>query len=208
MNREYPAGLHPKICFRIPDYFNDLVTGIYSVTHSFIQNNKDVSCLPESQRQLVQHHGYNNIAMFCGPVVARHLHLFENKGFINAIDLTFGVKNRQCSEYIASKLDHDPYFMMFVMAIFIFSSNSCTSFHSEQSVFCDSANVALSLFRIQNAYTEITWKYLIYRYPFEDVVKRFDNLIRCFIVAQNSLVLMENDRQHEEILDAFINETE
>ncbi|UJR34839.1 hypothetical protein I4U23_027620 [Adineta vaga] len=205
---EHTADLYPKICFKIPDYYNDLITTMYSVTHSFIDNNHDVSCLPESQRQLVHHHGYNNLAMFCGPVVARHLHLLENQGFITALDLSFGVKNRQCSEFIASKLDYDPYFIMFVMAIYIFSSSSCTSFRSKQMFTCDDDNAAMSLFRIQNVYTEVTWKYLIYRYSFEDVVRRFDNLIRCFIIAQNSLAVMQNDCQHEEILNSFINQTE
>ena len=199
-----PLESCPKICFNVPSYYNDLIAGIYSVTHTFIYNNQDVHALPEFERQLVNCHGYNNIAMFCGPVVARNLHLFENRAFIHSIDLTFGVTNRKCSEYIASKLDLDPYFIMFVMAIYIFSSSSCTSFHDQQLIVCDDVNVSLALFRIQSIYTEVTWKYLIYRYSFEDVVKRFDNLIRCFIVGQNSLTVMENDRQHDAIRESLI----
>ena len=205
---EYPSNTRPRICFKVPSYINDLIAGIYSVTHTFIYNNQDVHALPEFERQLVNCHGYNNIAMFCGPVVARNLHLFENRAFIHSIDLTFGVTNRKCSEYIASKLDLDPYFIMFVMAIYIFSSSSCTSFHDQQLIVCDDVNVSLILFRIQSIYTEAAWKYLIYRYAFEDAVKRFDNLIQCFIMAQNSLTVMDNDVQHEEIRESFIAQTE
>lgn len=206
--RDHSFESYPKICFRIPDYYHDLITSMYSVTHSFIHDNRDVSCLPVVERQLVVRHGYNNIAMFCGPVVARHLHLLENKGFVNALDLTFGVRNRRCSEYIALKLDHDPYFIILVMAIYIFSSSSYTNFDLQSLSISNDESSALTLFRIQNAYAETAWKYLIYRYPWEDVIQRFSNLIRCFIMAQDSLSLMENDREHEEILESFITETD
>jgi len=173
------------------------------------KKNPNFNSLPAYQRPIILHHGDNNLAIFAGTFIASQLKMLENFTFINALDMSYGMQARCFTQYLASKFDYDPNFMILSMAIMAFSTSSYTDFELSQTLKSDSenSNDAKAIFEIQNTYVEVTWQYLIYRYAYQEVVSRFDKLSRCLLTVPHILTEMKNTRQHQVIIGALIEET-
>ncbi|CAF5015661.1 unnamed protein product, partial [Rotaria sp. Silwood1] len=79
---------------------------------------------------------------------------------------------------------YDPIILKIVLIILILSSSNHRNInHIDMNLICDDS---LSIFRAQNIYVELLWKYILSRAAVEeDVTKLFNILIMCILYVQN-----------------------
>ena len=64
------------------------------------------------------------------------------------------------------------------------------------------------MFHIQNIYAEVTWKYLLYKYGYNQSIQRFIKLIQCLLAAINIVFDGQNIAKHLSDMQLLVEQTE
>jgi hypothetical protein len=65
-----------------------------------------------------------------------------------------------------------------------------------------------AILSIQDIYTELAWRYVLYKYGHHQAVMRFSNLIRCLFYVNDAIVEGHESREFTEMIDTVIKQTE
>lgn len=66
----------------------------------------------------------------------------------------------------------------------------------------------LTIFRVQNNYTEIMWKYFVYKYGYYQSIKQFINLLQCLLTATNTVCDAQNVEKHINDIESLVEQAE
>ena len=61
---------------------------------------------------------------------------------------------------------------------------------------------------VQDMYTELVWKYLLYKYDHHQAVIRFSNLIRYLLLVNGAIVEAHELEQFREMINCVVQKTE
>ncbi|CAF3977822.1 unnamed protein product, partial [Rotaria sordida] len=64
------------------------------------------------------------------------------------------------------------------------------------------------ILHIQGTYIELAWKYLLYKYNHEQVVKCFSDLIRCTFVIHDAIVKAQDIQWFTNAIDSITQQIE
>lgn len=102
--------------------------------------------------------------------------------------------------------DTDIIIIKLTLTIIAFSTTSYTIFTPDTSIrnFLD----IKTILSIQDNYTEILWKYLIYKYTYEQSIKHFCKLLRCLFHVNFTIVEADRIQQYTNMIDTVIQQTQ
>lgn len=167
--------------------------------------NADFHSLDTHDQSLLVHTKLKYVGAFGGCFALHSLNLYDNRGFCQSIELAYGLDTITSSRRTAARLDADAVFMKLIMAIVLFSTMDLTFFANAPPV---NFHDVKAVVRIQNVYTEVAWRYLVYKYGSDQAVVRFSNLIRCIFAANYSLACAFECGQYQDVVDVVIEKIE
>ncbi|CAF3150428.1 unnamed protein product, partial [Rotaria sp. Silwood2] len=106
---------------------------------------------------------------------------------------------------VIDQLDPDNTFIKLVFAILTFSTINYTIYR--KNVHNNLTNIKVTL-PIQDMYTDLTWRYLLYKYGHHQAVIRFSNLLRCLFAVIAAVVEAHESEKFTEMIDSVIEQTE
>ncbi|CAF5161884.1 unnamed protein product, partial [Rotaria sp. Silwood1] len=59
----------------------------------------------------------------------------------------------------------------------------------------------------QDMYTDLAWRYLLYKYGHHEAVKRFSNLTRCLFAVTGAIAEAHESQKFTEMIDSIIEQT-
>jgi len=162
---------------------------IFSSLQSLINSTADFRIMTSAEQcSLVQRNMQGLLAFYC-MLVFRESGIFDNNKTENAVMPLYGYQNVQSTKYISIRLEQDPTLVKLMLIILTFSSN-CFMINEEDIGIRDGFLYGtFRLFGSQNVYTELLWKYMMYRYGFLEAVRRFSGMIK---IALDALRLSSN----------------
>ncbi|CAF4344552.1 unnamed protein product [Rotaria sordida] len=95
--------------------------------------------------------------------------------------------------------------MKLFLAILSFSTTRCTIYSNTP---LENLSTIKKIFDIQNAYIELLWRYLLYKYNFERSVICFSNLIRCLFAINEALVEAHDFQWYTDTIDSLVQQTQ
>ncbi len=66
----------------------------------------------------------------------------------------------------------------------------------------------LEIFRIQNTYVEVLWKYLVYKYGYYESVQRFMKLIQYLLAGTVAVFESQSIEKHVNDIELLVEQTE
>ncbi|CAF4624053.1 unnamed protein product, partial [Rotaria sp. Silwood2] len=106
---------------------------------------------------------------------------------------------------VIHQLDPDNTFIKLVFAILTFSTINYTIYR--KNVHTNFINITQTLL-VQDMYTDVTWRYLLYKYGYHQAVIRFSNLLRCLFTVTAAVVEAHESEKFTEMIDSVIEQTE
>ncbi len=195
-----------KIEIHLSDTFH-LFASFYTCAQSFVSSTADFRVLTLAEQSSLFQRNLHGLFNFCGTFMLRDAGMFNNSRNESIIIPLYGEEIVRQARRIIIKLDYDSILVKIIHIIFAFSTN-CYTINYDPNMHSDA--LLRGTFRLlgsQNLYTEILWKYMIYRYGYEQTVVRFAALVKQMLDLINLSTGIYTENPHHQILvDDFVEE--
>ena len=200
-------SLHPKLRFKIDsNKVMNIVDVIYRVTEPLLQSNRTIDQLSARDRSIVLYGACDNVSCLNGCFVLRESGLLSSLAFQQGLEKTFGPIPYYLTIKAARLLGEDIILIKLALGLIAFCTSNCTIMNKDESVMY--VRDYRRFLNIQNAYAELIWKYLIYRYSFGETVIRYSNLIQCFLFQLTTRIHLQDIKDHTNAVDVLIQNIE
>ncbi|CAF3103978.1 unnamed protein product [Rotaria sp. Silwood2] len=140
-----------------------------------------------------------------GMFTLRQYKLFDYPPFYKSAEMIFQPSAAIFTKRVIDQLDPDNTFIKLVFAILTFSTINYTIYR--KNVHTNFINITQTLL-VQDMYTDVTWRYLLYKYGYHQAVIRFSNLLRCLFTVTAAVVEAHESEKFTEMIDSVIEQTE
>ncbi|UJR09480.1 hypothetical protein I4U23_013718 [Adineta vaga] len=201
---EQNSSLPPKLRSK-PSASIDVLKFFLSALQPFVECSpyfKKLSTI--SQQILIQHNSDTAGTLNCLFII-RETSALDNMTFLISCDAVYGYDILKYSIRFVSRLESNGTLIKILLLILAFSTN-CSIVTSDNSRTSRNTSNTIDLFKIQNIFVTMFWKYLIYQYGFIGGVQRLNSLMKYIL----DLLLSINERsnaQHEKMIDTIVEQT-
>ena len=172
-----------------------------------IKRSPDFQTLPiDARRALLQRNSFG-IAFFQTFILSRQLDFLNYSKFVLSVIGLYGLDSFKKVLNIYERADPDETVhkvMLFVTAFF--SNTSMVIFDSTQNM--SSTAVSMNLVRIQDFYVTMLWKYLLYRYGFNEAVRRYSSEITTMLDVYRILESIIGLKSYDEMFNMTVEQME
>ncbi|CAF1218385.1 unnamed protein product [Rotaria sordida] len=106
---------------------------------------------------------------------------------------------------LSTQLDFDMIIKKLLLAIVSFSTINLIGYTNISSI--NLSNIK-QILHIQDIYIELLWRYLLYKYNFEQTVKYFSDILRCLFTANEIMFTIEEVQWYKDQTDSLVQQTE
>lgn len=169
------------------------------------EKNGDFLSLPQNDRAILLRATVEYNTSLGGMFTARQYKFFDSIPFQKSFEMIFQPAAVALSKAIVNQLDMDDTFVKLILAIVAFSTINYTTYKENSPLNMICTKIILN---IQDKYTDLTWRYLTYKYGHQQAVSRFSNILRCLFAVIQAIVVARESPTFVEILDSVIEKTE
>lgn len=188
-------------CESVGELFASFMAG----SQLLFEKNLDFLSLNFDDRSLLLYGKLKYIAGISACFLLYHTGLLDNPAFYATTEALFGVEAMLLGKFTTDLIDPDVVFVKLGLSILIFSTLDYI-FYSNAGPTNLKNN--LIVFHVQSIYTEIAWRYMVYKYGHSRAVVSFSNLIRCIFSANKSIIRATERKNYTDMLDVVIKQTE
>ncbi|CAF1086886.1 unnamed protein product [Rotaria sordida] len=176
----------------------------YETSGAYLNSNGDLRRLSSDNRNAFLRTAAENINCLGTIFSWNRSQVYKCKNFVNTCRDLYGQSSVDMIEHILKYMDSDIAIVKLALSLFTFSNN-ITIFSSIAMI--NPINT-LEIFHIQNTYSEVIWKYLLYKYGFYESVQRFMTLIQCLLTATDGLYNAQYMEKHENDIELLVENLE
>ncbi len=186
----------------------EVVSQMFISMQSFITSSPDFRILTIHEKTSLFERNLHGIIGFYSTLFFRNTNILHNDQFLEAFTTIYGSEMMLLAKKVIDRLDPDSTLIKLILIIFAFSSN-CFIIHNKDNM--DRDSLLYGTFRLlgsQNVYVELLWKYMIYRYGYNDSVLRLSRLIQIFLCVSKHLAMVYiNNQTHQHMVDDVFEQT-
>ncbi|CAF1441492.1 unnamed protein product [Rotaria sordida] len=198
------SALPPKFRFKYASVRN-FFTSMMSKVQLVFEKNRDIFSLSLHDRSTLLRSTVEYTTSIGGAVILRQAHLFDNPAFFKSAELIFRPSAVALTKQTIDQLDPDITFIKIIFAVVAFLISNYTVYTSTAPT---NLTDAKKILRIQDIYTDLVWRYLIYKYNDHDAILCFSNFIRCLFLINDSVVEAHEAQQYTDIIDSVVEATQ
>jgi hypothetical protein len=140
-----------------------------------------------------------------GAILLRQFQLFDFPDFFRSTELIFRPSAVALIKRLIEHLDPDIIFLKIIFGIISFLISNYTVYQDIPATHLKDTKKIIS---IQDMYTELVWRYLIYKHNHREAVLCFSNFLRCLFLLNDSIVQAHEAKQFTDIIDSVVQSTE
>ena len=197
-------NLPPKLRFKTASLLQ-LFQVITDAAQFLYKNNRDFLRLSTDDRSILLHGTLTHTASLSGNFLLYQIQLLNHPSFYDALQTIGPVDLISTARLLSQLLHFDTIVMKLFLAVLSFSTFRYTVYPSDSSSNLFGIHEIL---RIQDAYIELTWRYLLYKYNHQQAVKCFSNFIRCVFIVNASVVIVQDIQWFTDIIDSVTEKAE
>ncbi|CAF3892469.1 unnamed protein product [Rotaria sordida] len=167
------------------------------------EKNRDSLLLSQHDRTILLENTIEYTATIGGMFLLRQARLFDDVTFVKSAEIIFQPSAMVFIKRVIGQFDSDDTFIKLVLTILAFSTINYTVYRKNTQTNLTNIKAILS---IQNLYTDLTWRYLLYKYGHHEAVIHFSNLLRCLFSVNGVIVEAYESQQFIDIIDFVFQE--
>jgi hypothetical protein len=182
----------------------EFIQNILNESQSLYKSNKDFLSLSTDDRSVILHTTSKFVGSLSSNFIISKVRLMSCSAYFDTIGSISHPRVIKFAERVANRLDFDMTVMKLFLAILSFSTISYTVYSHSPPMNLSNIKEVL---RIQNAYIELLWRYLVYKYDFKTAVRCLSELIRCFFSIHDALVISHDVQWLTDTVDSLVQQT-
>ncbi|UJR13887.1 hypothetical protein I4U23_000894 [Adineta vaga] len=187
-----------------PRLVENFLISLYETTGIYLYKNGDFHDLSFDDRSLLLHSAADKVTCLSSTFIMNQYDLLLLDMFQHIMKMKYG--NCTIDMQLSASKFIDTDIVLIKLGISLFAISETTYILN-----CDNTKIFINhmkIIHIQNRYAEITWKYLLYTYDYEQAVKRFLKLI-CWLLATTNLhIHAQNLTLHVQDVNQLVEKTE
>ncbi|CAF0881940.1 unnamed protein product [Rotaria sordida] len=172
---------------------------------SLYTNNQDFLSLSADDRSILLHNLFKHTGSLCANFIGYKIHLFDCPAYFNTLEIITHPDVLPAAKRIAKRLNFDIIIMKLFLAILSFSTTRYTVYLKTSP---DNLSNIKQILCIQDIYIEMAWRYLVYRYNFEQAVICFSDLIRGYFAVDEAVVKTQEVQWLTDTISSVVTQTE
>lgn len=176
----------------------------YETTGTYLLKNRDLLVLSPDDRCTVLRRTADTVHCLSSIFVWVRSRIYVHQLFLRTCQYLYGEQLVEVANHVMKFMDPDIVVAKLSLSLFAFS-NSVLIYTPNSAIY---STTIITMFRIQNAYAEITWKYLLYKYGYYQAVRRFNILIQCLLAATNIVTGLQDVQIHKNDIESLVEHTE
>ena len=198
------SSLPPKFRFKHQSV-NTFFTLMMSNVQLMVEKNRDFVSLTLDDRITLLRSTVEYTTNIGAAFLLREGQLLDRPDFFRSTELIFRPSAVALTKRLIDHLDPDMMFLKIMISIVAFFTSNYTMYPSTPFTHLKDMKAVL---RIQDAYTELVWRYLLYKHSYRDAVLCFSNLIRCLLLVNDSVVEAHDAPEVTDIIHSVVHLTE
>ncbi|CAF1017307.1 unnamed protein product [Adineta steineri] len=206
----------PKIRFKIANKnLMNIIQSMYVFIESFIKIIPEFVNMNINNQIILIRRNLRNLGGFNSIFIMYETNIFNDITYSNCLLSTYGSWLCNQINKIIQRIDNDGNLIKLLLVILTFSTCSdIVSFEDNQNLYNNSTTInhilinTKHIFKIQNIYTEIMFKYMLYQYGYDQATLRFASLIQNFLYQSILTANTTKISKHESMIQTIINKTE
>jgi hypothetical protein len=198
-----PVEMHSNIINPL-----EIVSQVYISVQSFIRSSPDFRILTLNEQISLLARNSHGINALYSVFFFRNSGILDNIKCLEAFINIYGSDMMLLANKMNERLDPDSTLIKLILMVFAFSSN-CLIINTYENLKHDS--LLYGTFRLlgsQNVYVELLWKYMLYRYGYNESIIRFSRLIQTFLLQlTNMAIIHTNNEAHQKMVADVIEKT-
>ncbi|CAF1104012.1 unnamed protein product [Adineta ricciae] len=130
--------------------------------------------------------------------------LLHDPLFYQTTATIFGVDIMLKILHLIESFDSDATFVKLVLVIIAFSTTKYTVYPDWA---CNELTDSKRILQIHDSYLEIAWKYMVYKYTYQQAVLRFCHLLKCLLRVNRTIVEVDQIREYKNIIETVVEQT-
>ena len=160
------------------EFIPSVVISFYTSLQSYINCTNEFRTFTEVEQGSLYQRNFHSITSLAGQLILRESGFFEHTAYMYAFGSLYDAETLARADAIIKRLDYDSTIVKIFLIIISFSSN-CFLIGKKENLQEDHLlRKTRVLFRYQNLYTELLWKYLLFRYGHLAAAIRFSGLVK------------------------------
>jgi hypothetical protein len=188
-----------------PGPVGEFIASNMSRVQRIFEKNRDYLSLSTHDRSILLRNTVKHTRCFDGTFILHQAHLFDNPLFYKTTEMLFGSHTMATNNRLIDSFDTDITFVKLILTVLAFSTTNYIVYKNTIPVNLIDIKTVL---RFQDTYTELAWRYMIYKYSFEVAVKRFCQLIRCLFYVTSTVVAADQTQEYTNLIDTVVKQTE
>ena len=177
---------------------------IYEASSRFICSNADLCQIFSANRSNFLRSAAESLSCLGIIFNWNRSHLCDSRSFVDIAVEEYGTNSMQMVQRVLKFVDPDVIIVKLTLSLFAFSNH--TSILSSNSSL-ESLDT-LSIYRIQNLYVELTWKYVQHKYGSYQAIQRLINLVQCLLTTTDIIFEAQTIEKHVNDIHALVEATE
>lgn len=181
-----------------------LLKCFYETAGNSLRCNRDIARLQADDRSLLIYTAAGNVTCIGGQLIYYHSQLINYDLFWKCLEQIYGAiaiyYKRLSSKFPAS----DMILCKLSVPIFALSTNSRTFVRNIEGEYQNASQI----WHIQDKYADLIWKYLLYKYGYEESIKRYLHIIEWFLAMTLLMPFIYNTDTHADDLKLLIERTD
>lgn len=190
----FPPKIRTKVCYAL-----EIIASFYTAVQPLIERTPHFHQLSSGRRRLLTQNNLSGVGAFCTMVAAAEAQVFDNEMHIATCNKIYGKEYVAESHRLLKRFESNLTLLKLMLLISAFATNSSIVIF-DRSHDLNLGHYSICLFRIQNIFVAMMWKYLTYQYGYFEAVKRFANLVKNFLDTLNRTNENHSD-QHQQMVD-------
>ena len=182
----------------------NLLRSFYETAGNSFRSNVDIAHLESNDRSILLHTAANNVTCIGAMMIFYHSRITHYPLFWKYLEDIYGKIAVNYNRWSAQLTESDIILCKLSMNLFALSTNT--------RIFCRNVEVEYRnvkhILSIQDKYAEITWKYLLYKYGYEDSIKRYVHMITWFLALTVCMQYAHGADVHVNDVESLVEETE
>lgn len=183
----------------------EIISQMFTFIQSFISSSPDFRILTTNEQSSLIERNFYGIFGLYSILFFRDTNILGNVKCMEAFTNIYGEESMLLLKTLDTRLDPDATLIKLILIIFAFSSN-CLVIDKHNNIERDS--LLYGTFRLlgsQNVYSEVLWKYMLYRYGYNQAIIRFSRLIQLHLcILKNLTFVYENNEIHRNLIGEII----
>ncbi|CAF1342110.1 unnamed protein product [Adineta ricciae] len=169
-------------------------------------NNRDLCSLSFNDRSVLLRNTFRHVECISTNFILNRIELTNCPAYYNTLETIIHPNVIPIAKLIANRCGFDTIVMKLFLAILSFSTINLTVYDTNTSA--KNLSDIKQVLHIQDAYIELTWRYLIYKYDARRSILCFSDLIRCFFAVNNSVMKTSDIQWLTDAINYVVNQTE